>query len=85
MKSSAEVRKISRYLKKAEAEINKLEIWPRIANRYPFDIVALAIVSKVFALAKGCLQLLNSGLPDEAFGLSRSICRMFHEPALLNG
>jgi len=31
------------------------------------------MVSKAFALAKACVKLLNSDLPDEAFGLSRSI------------
>jgi hypothetical protein len=30
-------------------------------------------VSKAIALSKACLKLLNSGSPDEAYGLSRSI------------
>lgn len=48
-------------------------IMPRDPYKFPFDIVGLASVSKVFALAKACLNLLRSDLPDEAFGLSRSI------------
>src|SRR5258707_6501602 len=46
---------------------------PRLPYRHPFDILSLAIVSKVFTLSKACLTLLASGFPDEAFGLSRSI------------
>lgn len=69
----AEIRKIHAYVKRARNEVDKLEIWPRTAHRYPFDIVGLAMLSKVFALAQACLTLLMSDLPDEAFGLSRSV------------
>ncbi len=72
-KNARETEKIRAYVKKAEAGIAKLDIIPRVAYRHPFDIVGLATLSKVFALAKACLKLLASGHPDEAYGLSRSI------------
>ena len=68
-----EIGKIRGYIRSAEVEVNRLQISPRAAPRYPFDIVGLATLSKVFALSKACLHLLSSNLPDEAFGLSRSI------------
>jgi hypothetical protein len=61
------------YLEKAEAEIARIGIMPRVAYRYPFDIVGLGTVSKAFALAYACVELLEAHLPDEAHGLSRSI------------
>ena len=67
------MRTVHAYLRKAEAEVNRLGIVPRLPYRHPFDIVGLAIVSKVFALSKACLTLVRFDLPDEAFGLSRSI------------
>ncbi len=71
--SIEEVNKLRAYVNSAEAEVNKMGIFPRGARRYPFDILGLATISKVFALSKACLKLLSSNLPDEAFGLSRSI------------
>ncbi len=71
--NAAEAKKIRAYVKKAEVEIAKLCIIPRLAYRYPFDIVGLATLSKVFALSNACLTLLASGWPDEAYGLARSI------------
>jgi hypothetical protein len=68
-----EIRKVSRFVRAAEAAINGLQILPRNPYRYPFDIVGLAVVSKAFALSKACLKLLTCDLSDEAFGLSRSI------------
>lgn len=68
-----EIQKVNRFVRAAEAEIDAMAILPRDATRYPFDIVGLAMVSKSFALAKACLKLLSFHLPDEAFGLSRSI------------
>jgi hypothetical protein len=68
-----EIKKVSRFVRTAESEINRLGIYPRSPWMYPFDIVSLATVSKAIALSKACLKLLNTGLPDEAFGLSRSI------------
>jgi hypothetical protein len=88
---TGEVRKVQAYIRKAEAEVNKLEILPRGAYRYPFDIVALATVSKGFALSKACIKLLKFGLPDEAYGLSRSLLEcannlrfLTSDPALQN-
>lgn len=68
-----EIQRVLAYLREAEVEINRLEIYPRVPYRHPFDILGLATVSKVFALSRACLRLLTSGFPDEAFGLSRSI------------
>jgi hypothetical protein len=68
-----EIDKVSRFVRAAETEINAMGILPRDPYKFPFDIVGLAAVSKAFALAKACINLLRSDLPDEAFGLSRSI------------
>ena len=72
-KPTAELRKIRRYVMSAEKHINDLGIVPRSAQKFPFDIVGLATLSKAFAIAKACLKLLDSGHPDEAYGLSRSL------------
>ncbi|MBZ5663074.1 MAG: DUF5677 domain-containing protein [Acidobacteriia bacterium] len=71
--NGTEIRKVQVYLKGAEAEVNRLGIVPRLPYRHPFDILGLAMVSKVFALSRACLKLLVLDFPDEAFGLSRSI------------
>jgi hypothetical protein len=71
--NGTEIRKVQAYLKGAEAEVNRLGIVPRLPYRHPFDILGLAMVSKVFALSRACLKLLVHNFPDEAFGLSRSI------------
>lgn len=68
-----EIGKIRAYVERAETEVNKIAVSPRAAHKYPFDLVGLATLSKVFALSRACLKLLRSGLSDEAFGLSRSI------------
>jgi hypothetical protein len=68
-----EIKKVSRFVQVAESEMNRLGIYPRTPWMYPFDIVGLATVSKAIAVSKACLKLLNSGFPDEAYGLSRSI------------
>src|SRR5580700_1940122 len=72
-KEIGEIRKIEAYIRGAEAEVNKLRIIPRGAHRHLFDILALATVSKAFALSKACIRLLNAHFPDEAHGLSRSL------------
>jgi hypothetical protein len=89
--NSQEVEKVRAYILKAEAELGELEIFPRIMTRYPFDSVALATVSKAFALSKACVALLTSGFPDEAYGLSRSLVEcattlrhLTKDPALLD-
>jgi len=71
--NAAEIRKIRHYVRRAEAEVNKLGITPRFPRRFPFDCVGLATLSKAFALSKACLELLESRLPDEAYGLCRSV------------
>jgi uncharacterized protein DUF5677 len=68
-----EIEKVRAYITEAKAEVDKLEIIPRTLTRYAFDSVALAAVSKAFAISKACLALLSSGFPDEAYGLSRSL------------
>jgi hypothetical protein len=68
-----EIKKVSRFVRVAESEINRLGVYPRNPWMYPFDLVGLATVSKTIALSKACLKLMNSGFPDEAYGLSRSI------------
>lgn len=68
-----EIKKVSRFIRTAESEINRLGIYPRNPWMYPFDIVGLATVSKAIAMSKACLKLVSSGFPDEAYGLSRSI------------
>jgi len=71
--NGTEIRKVQAYLKGAGAEVNRLGIVPRLPYRHPFDILGLAMVSKVFALSRACLKLLVLNFPDEAFGLSRSM------------
>lgn len=71
--SIREIRSVQAYLRRAEREVDRLGIVPRLPYRHPFDILGLAMVSKVFALSKACLKLLVFNFPDEAFGLSRSI------------
>src|SRR5713226_2663906 len=68
-----ERRKIRKYVRTMQAEVNRLRIIPRDATKYPFDGIALATLSKVFALSNACLRLLDARLPDEAHGLSRSL------------
>jgi hypothetical protein len=68
-----ELRKVDRFIKVAETEINRLGVYPRKPWMYPFDLVGLSTVSKAIALSKACLKLVGSGFPDEAYGLSRSI------------
>jgi Family of unknown function (DUF5677) len=70
---AAELKKIRAYVENAEREVSHLGIVPRAAYKFPFDIVALATLSKAFAIAKACLKLLASDCPDEAYGLSRSL------------
>ncbi len=68
-----EIRAARLYIRSAEAAVNGLGICPRGASLYPFDIVALATLSKAFALSKACVRLLQADLHDEAYGLSRSV------------
>jgi len=61
------------FISAAENEIKELGIIKRIENRYPFDSVADEMLSKVFALARSVVILIESDQPEEAYGLSRSI------------
>jgi|ERR1035441_5691660 hypothetical protein len=70
---AAELRKIRAYIRQAESQLADLNIVPRHVRRYPFDIVALAMLSKAFAVSKACLKLLASDHSDEAYGLVRSL------------
>ncbi len=83
---TAGVEAANTYIERAEAGVNALRIVPGAA----FDVVALQLISKAFALSKAGLVLI-SGFPDEAFGLSRSLveCAMTlryltQDPALRN-
>jgi hypothetical protein len=68
-----EIKKVSRFVRIVESEINRLGVYPRTPWMYPFDLVGLATVSKAITISKSCLKLVSSGFPDEAYGLSRSI------------
>lgn len=88
---SGEIERVRAYVSCAEQQVNALRIYPRTLPRYPFDTIALEFVSKAFALSKACLILLSSSLPDEAFGLSRSLVEcavnlryLTREPSELN-
>jgi hypothetical protein len=71
-----EIEKIRAYVTSVEVELNNLQIIPRTLIRYPFDTIALQLVSKAVALSRSCLSLLDSGFPDEACGLSRSLVEL---------
>ncbi|MCU1256737.1 MAG: hypothetical protein JWM83_3036 [Candidatus Angelobacter sp.] len=68
-----EIRKVHDYVDSMQKHLNRMRICPRAPFKYPFDVVGIGTLSKVFALSKACLALLSSGFPDEAFALSRSI------------
>jgi hypothetical protein len=71
--NSSEIEKVRAYIVAVEGEVNRLKIVPRSLDQSVFDSVALAALSKIFALAKACLALLDADFPDEACGLSRSL------------
>lgn len=68
-----EIEKVRGYISTVEAEINQMSIVPRSVDEMPFESVALAALSKIVALAKASLALLEADYPDEAYGLSRSL------------
>ena len=53
--------------------IENLQIRPRTLARYPFDYIALSMISKAFSLSESCLILISAKHVDEAFGLTRSL------------
>jgi hypothetical protein len=67
--SIASVRK---YVCAVQAAVTALRIRPRTAYRYPFDHIALEIISKSFSIAEACLLLIEANHQDEAYGLCRS-------------
>lgn len=71
--NSNEIEKVRAYVTIVEDEVNRMNIVPRSLDQSVFDSVALAALSKMFALARACLALLDADLPDEACGLSRSL------------
>ena len=59
--------------------INARGIYTRRMDLYPFDTVAGEMIAKAFAICRSAIVLLQSGYPDEAFGLCRSLyeCSMY--------
>jgi hypothetical protein len=53
--------------------INDLQIYTRRLDYYPFDVVAGESIAKGFMLCRALIVLVQSGFPDEAFGLCRSL------------
>jgi hypothetical protein len=68
-----EVDRVRTYVRALRMEVARLKIFPRTFDRYPFDLIGLAIVSKAFSISAGLLVLLESGFAEEAYGLSRSL------------
>ncbi len=68
-----EVNRVRSYLQVLQAEVSKLGIYPRIFEKFPFDHIGLALVSKAFSISSALLILLESGFAEEAYGLSRSL------------
>lgn len=68
-----EVNGVRAYMQALQKEIAGLKVYPRTFDRYPFDHVGLAFVSKAFSISNALLALLECGFADEAFGLSRSL------------
>jgi hypothetical protein len=56
-----------------ETYVNKMSVYTRRPDIYPFDTVAGELVSKCFALSRSAILLLQAGFPDEGFGLCRSL------------
>jgi len=64
---------ISAYIAAVSEHFESLRIYPRVPDRYPFDGIALELLSKSIALAQACIVLLQTKYPDEAYGLARSL------------
>ncbi len=67
-----EVAKLRKYLDDAEAVVAKIGIFGRKPVFNKFDVIAMALVSKTFSVARACLLLIDNGFEDEAYGMSRS-------------
>jgi len=68
-----EVSKLRKYLDVAESALANATIIGRKPVFNKFDVVAMALVSKAFSVARACLLLLDNGFEDEAYGMSRSV------------
>lgn len=68
-----EIAKLRKYLDEAEALLAKAGIYGRKPLFNKFDVIAMALVSKAFSVARACLLLLDNGFEDEAYGMSRSV------------
>jgi uncharacterized protein DUF5677 len=64
-------RELARIITKIRRYFKKVRIYPR--GQLFFDKAVLAHVSKGLTVAEGVLCLVNAGLPEEAFGLSRTL------------
>ncbi|HVC47667.1 MAG TPA: DUF5677 domain-containing protein [Terracidiphilus sp.] len=56
-----------------ETIVNKIGVYTRRSDLYPFDTVAGELLSKCFAISHSAILLIQAGYPDEAFGLCRSL------------
>jgi hypothetical protein len=56
-----------------QRDINDLRIFTRRLDHYPFDMIAGEIITKAFMLCRAVILLVQSGFPDEAFALCRSL------------
>jgi len=68
-----QIAKLEAYLKRVKSEVDGIKFYPRRLDRYPFDTIASSMISKGFALSSASVTLLREDLPDEAYGLSRSV------------
>ena len=64
-------RTLKRTVKKIRKLLDNKQYYPR-AN-VMLDRVVLALVSKSVNVAQGVVSLIDAGLPEEAFGLSRTL------------
>lgn len=65
--------RVREYVSRMAEVLSDFGIYPRDLSCSPYDSVALAIISKTFALSRAVLLLIENGFPDEAYGLSRSL------------
>jgi hypothetical protein len=73
-----------------QQNINNLSIFTRRGDYYTFDLVAGEAIAKAFTLCRAVIVLVQSGFPDEAFALCRSLFELSmylryitREPSLL--
>jgi hypothetical protein len=70
-----DVSAVKRFIAALEHYVNDADIRPR--QGYAADWVLLALVSKSIWVAKAVCKLINSGFPEEAFGLTRTLTDIF--------